>query len=237
MRFFFRRSSEGATAELTLPLEESPKDHPGSPEQSLKPDTSFAPPRELVNASELPSAASALAELFADEPASDVGVIEKPLPGSLSADSANVDNFFASVQPISAPPETLTPAKAAPVKPAPVAKAPPKEKVSQAPQPAPPTSGGELCAEDAATVLAAASEEITAEDKAADPSKQQSKDASSKDSHAPVLPGALPSSNWALEEILAAHREWIESKGMSGKKADLANAQLDAIELIGVNLQ
>src|SRR5215831_2630424 len=237
MRFFFRRSSEGATAELTLPLEESPKDHPGSPEQSLKPDTSFAPPRELVNANELPSAASALAELFADEPASDVGVIEKPPPVSLPADSANVDNFFASVQPISAPPETLTSVKAAPVKPAPAAaKGTAKEKARQASQPAPPTSSGELCAEDAATVLAAASEEITAEDKAADPSNQP-KNASSKDSHAPVLPGALPSSNWALEEILAAHREWIESKGMSGKKADLANAQLDAIELIGVNLQ
>jgi uncharacterized protein YjbI with pentapeptide repeats len=43
--------------------------------------------------------------------------------------------------------------------------------------------------------------------------------------------------DWALEEKLAAHKEWIESSGKAGKKADLAGAKYEGAELVGVNLR
>ena len=42
---------------------------------------------------------------------------------------------------------------------------------------------------------------------------------------------------WRLEEILGSHREWVESQGLTGRKANFANAQLEGTELIGVNLR
>lgn len=47
----------------------------------------------------------------------------------------------------------------------------------------------------------------------------------------------MPASDWEFEEKLAMHREWLESQGVSGKKADLAGAELDAHEMIGVQLR
>lgn len=44
-------------------------------------------------------------------------------------------------------------------------------------------------------------------------------------------------SDWVFEERLAAHREWIESRGKSGKKVDLTSADLEGTELISVNLR
>jgi len=52
---------------------------------------------------------------------------------------------------------------------------------------------------------------------------------------APVI--HLASSDWALEERLACHKEWVESHGISGSKANLACAKLENAELIGVNLR
>jgi uncharacterized protein YjbI with pentapeptide repeats len=43
--------------------------------------------------------------------------------------------------------------------------------------------------------------------------------------------------DWALEEQLAAHKEWAESRGVSGTKANLAGTKLENAELIGVNLR
>jgi uncharacterized protein YjbI with pentapeptide repeats len=47
----------------------------------------------------------------------------------------------------------------------------------------------------------------------------------------------LASSDWALEETLACHREWVESQGEAGKRADLSSAELEGAELIGINLR
>jgi uncharacterized protein YjbI with pentapeptide repeats len=44
-------------------------------------------------------------------------------------------------------------------------------------------------------------------------------------------------SDWAFEEKLASHREWVESQGLTGKKVNLANASLEDAELISVNLR
>jgi len=42
--------------------------------------------------------------------------------------------------------------------------------------------------------------------------------------------------DWKLEEILASHLEWIDSRGRSGRCADLSDADLEGQELIGVKL-
>lgn len=42
---------------------------------------------------------------------------------------------------------------------------------------------------------------------------------------------------WRLEEALASHREWLESKGLSGKKTNFAGAQLADKELISADLR
>ncbi|MGH9684447.1 MAG: pentapeptide repeat-containing protein [Candidatus Acidiferrales bacterium] len=47
----------------------------------------------------------------------------------------------------------------------------------------------------------------------------------------------IDSREWELEATLASHREWLDSKGVAGKKADLCAAELEGTELIGVNLR
>jgi uncharacterized protein YjbI with pentapeptide repeats len=51
------------------------------------------------------------------------------------------------------------------------------------------------------------------------------------------IPATPPTRDWSLEEKLASHREWVESKGATGKPADFAGAELEGAELIGVNLR
>lgn len=43
--------------------------------------------------------------------------------------------------------------------------------------------------------------------------------------------------DWEFDEKLASHREWVESHGKTGQRADLSNAQMEATELISVNLR
>lgn len=43
--------------------------------------------------------------------------------------------------------------------------------------------------------------------------------------------------DWALDEKLASHKEWVDSHGLSGKKGDFAGADFEGCELIGVNFR
>ena len=43
--------------------------------------------------------------------------------------------------------------------------------------------------------------------------------------------------DWALDEKLASHAEWVESHGHLGQRADLSGAELEASDLISVNLR
>jgi uncharacterized protein YjbI with pentapeptide repeats len=43
--------------------------------------------------------------------------------------------------------------------------------------------------------------------------------------------------DWALDEKLASHGEWVESHGRTGQRADLSAAELEASDLISVNLR
>jgi uncharacterized protein YjbI with pentapeptide repeats len=54
--------------------------------------------------------------------------------------------------------------------------------------------------------------------------------------HAPEPP-KIDTAEWALEETLANHKEWLDSHAATGGKADLRNAQLADRELIGVSLR
>jgi uncharacterized protein YjbI with pentapeptide repeats len=45
------------------------------------------------------------------------------------------------------------------------------------------------------------------------------------------------STDWALEEKLASHKEWVDSQGVAGQKANLSGANLEGAELVGVNLR
>ena len=52
----------------------------------------------------------------------------------------------------------------------------------------------------------------------------------------PAAPKIAPH-EWALEETLVNHKEWLDSHAAVGTKADLRNAKLQDTELIGVNLR
>jgi uncharacterized protein YjbI with pentapeptide repeats len=43
--------------------------------------------------------------------------------------------------------------------------------------------------------------------------------------------------DWAFDEKLASHAEWVESHGRTGQRADLSRAELEASDLISVNLR
>ena len=43
--------------------------------------------------------------------------------------------------------------------------------------------------------------------------------------------------DWALDEKLASHGEWVESHGRTGQRADLSGVELEASDLISVNLR
>ncbi|MFZ1975302.1 MAG: pentapeptide repeat-containing protein [Candidatus Acidiferrales bacterium] len=54
---------------------------------------------------------------------------------------------------------------------------------------------------------------------------------------APAAAPKLAPHEWALEETLASHKEWLDSHAAIGVKADLRNAKLQDTELIGINLR
>ncbi len=51
------------------------------------------------------------------------------------------------------------------------------------------------------------------------------------------LPPRKAYRDWALDDKLASHREWVDSQGMSGQRADLSGAELGSADLISVNLR
>ena len=50
-------------------------------------------------------------------------------------------------------------------------------------------------------------------------------------------PPKVDPSEWALEVTLANHLEWLQSRGATGRKADLRSANLEGMELISVKLR
>ena len=50
-------------------------------------------------------------------------------------------------------------------------------------------------------------------------------------------PARIDASEWALEEALGNHKEWLDSRGAAGTKANLREAKLEGTELISANLR
>ncbi|HXN18767.1 MAG TPA: pentapeptide repeat-containing protein [Candidatus Binatus sp.] len=50
-------------------------------------------------------------------------------------------------------------------------------------------------------------------------------------------PARIDSTEWAIEEALGNHRQWLDSRGVEGKKANLRAAKLEGTELISANLR
>jgi uncharacterized protein YjbI with pentapeptide repeats len=50
-------------------------------------------------------------------------------------------------------------------------------------------------------------------------------------------PARIDASEWALEEALGNHKEWLDSRGAAGMKANLREARLEGTELISANLR
>jgi uncharacterized protein YjbI with pentapeptide repeats len=50
-------------------------------------------------------------------------------------------------------------------------------------------------------------------------------------------PARIDASEWALEEALGNHKEWLDSRGAAGRKANLREAKLEGTELISANLR
>lgn len=51
------------------------------------------------------------------------------------------------------------------------------------------------------------------------------------------VPPRVDPGEWAIEALLANHLEWLQSRGKSGRKADLRRAKLEGTELISVKLR
>ena len=247
MRLFFRRSSADAssaggtsgltTLDLPASSDELPAEQPFKPVQTKQQSSpeplrvnSFSSAKHLVPASELPSAADALAQLFSESPTAPLPAapsaevrVEPPADVLVHLQIADQDQpveILADHARSSTESETTVTSQDSPS--------------TAAAQPPAPAKSDELCPEDAATVLAAASEEIKSEMPA--PTAESGSSAANPSAKKPNDPSSS-ANNWQFDEILAAHREWFDSKGARGKKADLANAELSGTELINVNLR
>jgi uncharacterized protein YjbI with pentapeptide repeats len=75
------------------------------------------------------------------------------------------------------------------------------------------------------------------DDQKDDQKKEENEGASTAAGSAAPTGAVRPYNDWAFEEKLASHREWVESRGTTGKQANLGSAQLEGMELIGVNFR
>lgn len=196
-------------------------------------------PEGLISAAELPSAADALEDLFREgvpppkvEPAPAVTTKHKEEAASSEQDEAKPDEPEGvktpeSVEPVSrATSEAASPSSndgAVPVEaPASVPDAPPSI------PPYNPDDEGDL------TIIDLVEQVVDDVAKAEVSAITHGQDLPPTAS-APLMPVAT--SDWALEERLSSHKEWVESRGVGGTKANFAGAKMEGAELIGVNLR
>ncbi len=77
-----------------------------------------------------------------------------------------------------------------------------------------------------------------ASDSATDAATENGSETARSSEAAPLIPHfPAIASDWAFEEKLAMHKEWVESQGGAGRKIDLTGAKLEGAELVGVNLR
>lgn len=240
------QSKENATQSLT-PETSTPETPPEPHDLDLS-----KPAAEPIPASDLPSAATALAESFPPE----------AIQAEASESAGDDSEALLDTADIEAAVESLTPgepvaseASTGPVIP-PTAElanafssvAPELEVV--APEQPVENLGGEApeeksvaSDEDRPDKPPNSTEDLNAQ-ASSDDSAQQDLAESLDEEDAPQPDGTAaessthrPYKNWAFDDKLANHKEWIDSHGLSGKRADLAGVDLEAADLISVNLR
>jgi len=195
-----------------------------------------------ISAEELPPAAHVLEELF---PA------EQPGPESEVEISADSSPSIADEAPIEAPAEELV---SAPVEAAteareneaPMDAASEENPVEETDHEALSSASHESEAQAPATIESSPNEGGDAQiqdeahqDRAETPAEDSygTADVVTTPEAAPTEPPRRPYRDWAFDEKLASHREWVETHGVTGQRADLSGAELEGADLISVNLR
>lgn len=255
---------------------EQPEIHASDASEESQTSETAETPEGLIPASELPSAADALANLFRDDPASESAeqrgqpraVEQAACAAYRPAIAFEQDDSASSRRPVlcdlpladevavepAAMARPATPAETelsirsdfepeTPPQPRAVdiSLAPPQPEeriVAESPLPVPdPTLNSDVDAEIAMSVDLA-EQAVDAHSPGDFPSIKAVVNDPSESIPALARPMIrLAKSDWEFEEKLAAHKEWVESRGAAGSKADLAEADLQHSDLISVNLR
>lgn len=217
--------------------------------------------RGLIPADQLPSATDALAELFPPEETIDpfssdaiepeVPAIEKiqaPPEPARTADVVVVNDLTSKVSQharaaaeylpetfMTDRPETQGSASShEQFKPV-----PPDDFTAQSAGDSPAAAGSDTAAPDASAEGANTTNPPAGSEAAAPEREREAEDTeiAKAASTAQLEPPAASGRDWKLEERLASHLEWIDSRGKHGLRADLSDANLEGQELIGVKLK
>jgi uncharacterized protein YjbI with pentapeptide repeats len=237
MGFLFRSRRSEQDQGVTLVSEEHVERTEHAEQVELRPAET---PEGLISATELPSAADALEDLFREgapppkiAPAPAVATEREEVAASSNQDDATQDEPKAveaaaeSVEPVS---QVACDAANASLSDGPTpAKAP-----ASAPEAPPSVPSYNQDDEGDLTIIDLVEQVVDDVAKAEVSAITHGQDLPPTAS-APLMPVAT--SDWALEERLAGHKEWVESRGVAGTKVNLAGAKMEGAELIGVNLR
>ena len=209
-----------------------------------------AVPDGLIPASDLPSAANALADLFSEDE-TEANVQTAPLAQTSLTDGSGHPAPDApaasSPEPATSEPVACEPVFSPETEPGPPVLAdpeiPPELDEEIAPGPdlglTDPVPDVDLAPQFAWSVVLAqrAVDEAAKQEPPDSPASPAEIPAQPPPAPAIARPAAVSPSDWAFEEKLAAHKEWLDSHGKIGKKADFAEAELPHSDLISVDLR
>ena len=230
-----------------------PAPHDGTETANIEPEA--AP----IAASELPSAVQALAELFPPE-ATQTEVAESVSGDSVGLlDASDIEAALESLSPsepapIEASTDAVIPSTAELIEPSAsvaaeseaIASKPPVENLQAEPPEEKSIAQDENCPDELLSPAESSTEDLHAQvasgpvqdnpaEKFDEENTPQSEEKAAESSEGSAR--RRPYKNWAFDDKLASHKEWIDSRGLSGKRADLAGADLEAADLISVNLR
>lgn len=240
------KPKEGAAE--TAPPETSAVKASGEP-SAVQISSVADPAATPIAASDLPSAAQALAELFPPEAAE---AISEPARGQAEGllDAVDIEAVVESLSPsapvtIEASTDTMIP-PAAELADASVSVAPePEGSVPESPledvrAEAPEEESialNETHPDETLHSTARLNTESIGDWVEQAPVETLDEESSSQSEESAESPARKPYKHWAFDDKLASHKEWIDSHGLTGKRADLAGANLEAADLISVNLR
>src|SRR6185437_10856589 len=247
-----------STATDSFTAETSAVNNPLAPHDGTE-TANIEPEAAPIAASELPSAVQALAELFPSE-AAQMEVAESVSGDSVGLlDASDIEAALESLSPsepapIEASTDVVIPSTTELIEPSAsvaadseaIASKPPDENLQAEPpeeksiaqdedRPDKLLSPAESSTEDLHAQVASGPVQDNPAEKFDEENTPQSEEKAAESSEGSAR--RRPYKNWAFDDKLASHKEWIDSRGLSGKRADLAGADLEAADLISVNLR